>query len=259
MTTLLLDAAAAYALGAVDAETRRAVEAALPTDAALAREVDSFAPVVAMLALAAPSLAPPPALRARVLADATTVRPIDSARRAGRGAARGLTVGRVVPWLAVAASLGAVAVVGGRLAAAREESAALTASLQELTARAAASDSLLATLLAPDVSTLRLTSSGAPPGARLYWNAPSGRVILAAWQLPPAPPGRTYQLWGIPKDGKPVSLGTFAALAGGEARAVFAVPAGLRIAVGAVTEEPEGGSPQPTSTPFLVGQLAALQ
>jgi anti-sigma-K factor RskA len=91
----------------------------------------------------------------------------------------------------------------------------------------------------------------------MFWNRASNQVVLVAFALPPAAPGRTYQLWGIAsgKGQKPVSLGTFNTSANGEVRLSVTVPAGLQIAVGAVTEEPAGGSPQPTTTPFLVGQL----
>jgi hypothetical protein len=48
-----------------------------------------------------------------------------------------------------------------------------------------------------------------------------------------------------------VSLGTFNTDASGRVLVSLTVPAGLRMAVTAVTEEPTGGSPQPTTTPFL--------
>jgi len=48
-----------------------------------------------------------------------------------------------------------------------------------------------------------------------------------------------------------VSLGTFDTDSAGRAIATLRIPAGLRIAVTAVTDEPSGGSPQPTTTPFL--------
>jgi hypothetical protein len=35
------------------------------------------------------------------------------------------------------------------------------------------------------------------------------------------------------------------------------VPEGMELTAAALTEEPEGGSPQPTTTPFLVGTLSA--
>ncbi len=117
----------------------------------------------------------------------------------------------------------------------------------------------MATLTASDLSTVVLSSTGAPPSARLYWNRDRGQVLLAAYRLPPAPAGRTYQLWGIAEGQAPVSLGTFASAGEGRDVVRFAVPAGLQLAIGAVTEEPAGGSPQPTSAPFLAGTLRASE
>src|SRR5439155_1333857 len=70
---------------------------------------------------------------------------------------------------------------------------------------------------------------------------------------PPAPSGRIYQLWAIKKGQNPVSVGTFNTAAGGRAIVTLPAPAGLRPDLSAVTEEPAGGSPQPTQQPFLVG------
>ena len=67
--------------------------------------------------------------------------------------------------------------------------------------------------------------------------------------------GRTYQLWGIAPGSAPVSLGTFDTDAAGRARAVLQVPAGTAMELAAITDEPTGGSPQPTTTPFLSGSL----
>jgi anti-sigma-K factor RskA len=140
----------------------------------------------------------------------------------------------------------------------RDARVALVAEGDSIRRAVAARDSLIATLLAPDVETARLVSEGRPPSARLYWNRGARQVVLAAFSLPPAPSGRTYQLWGIAGAGStPVSLGTFNTSPAGEGRHTASVPAGLEIALGAVTEEPAGGSPQPTTQPFLVGELRA--
>ena len=88
------------------------------------------------------------------------------------------------------------------------------------------------------------------------WNAIEGSVVMAAFDLPPAAAGRTYQLWGIATDLDPVSFGTFQTEPDGTAIFRNPVPTGIEYELGAVTEEPAGGSPQPTSTPFLVGDLS---
>lgn len=117
----------------------------------------------------------------------------------------------------------------------------------------AARDSLVATLLAPQVQTTTLTATGQPPSVRLFLNREQGVVVVAAHYLPPAPAARTYQLWGIPTGQAPVSLGTFNTGPDGRVTLTLRVPDGVDPEVSAVTEEPAGGSPQPTTTPFLVG------
>ena len=121
----------------------------------------------------------------------------------------------------------------------------------------ARSDSLIATLLAPDVQTTTLAAQGRPPSARIYYNRARRAVVVAAFDLPPAQPGRTYQLWGIATGQPPVSLGTFNTQ--NDARAVVTLPvqSAAQFNIAAVTDEPTGGSPQPTTQPFLVGNLAS--
>ena len=91
----------------------------------------------------------------------------------------------------------------------------------------------------------------------MIWNRREGVVVLTAQALAPAPAGRTYQLWGIPTGGKPQSLGVFDADSSGHARAVLRVPPGAAMDVAAITVEPAGGSPGPTTTPVLAGQIGA--
>ncbi len=243
-------------------------------------------------ALAAPS----PALRARIVAAATAeargeapqsptaqesraeaptlqaptlqvLRPRSSAARPaapafGQGAARR------APWLAAAAALVLAAGLGAgwsrerqvRVAERRES----VRSLQALAARVArrsalidsARDSLLAALTAPDVRMARLAVAGEPAAARLIWSPRQGVVLLTASAMPRPQAGRTYQLWGIPRGGRPQSLGTFAPAEDGRVQAVLRVPPEAEMRVAAVTEEPEGGSPQPTGRPLMSGEIA---
>jgi anti-sigma-K factor RskA len=62
-------------------------------------------------------------------------------------------------------------------------------------------------------------------------------------------------LWILPSSGKPVPAGTFRSEAvSDEAVYVYEGQTANAAAV-AVTVEPEGGSPQPTTTPFIVSKL----
>jgi anti-sigma-K factor RskA len=166
----------------------------------------------------------------------------------------------VAPWLAAAAALLLAAGLGTRWRAertARGEAERLladrTAALGARTAALAERDSLLAALLAPDVQTARLTATGAAPEVRVHWQRSRGVVVLTAQALPVPRPGRTYQLWGIPTGGAPQGLGTFQPAANGEARVVLRVPPGAAMDVAAITDEPSGGSPAPTTTPIVLG------
>src|SRR5437870_4803907 len=202
-------------------------------------DVQAFREAAAALALAAPPAAPPPGLRERVLREARRGRPL-----AGRRAAW--------PWLAAAAVVVAVAAGYGywRERTARDE---MSTVLVAMRARLDSADRLVGAILDSTVGTADLAATGKAPTMRLYWNRARGLVVLAAFDLPPAPSGRTYQLWAIKKGQNPVSLGTFNTAAGGRAVVTLPAPAGLKPDLSAVTEEPAGGSPQPTQQPFLVG------
>jgi anti-sigma-K factor RskA len=270
-----LEHAAPYALGALDETDHAAFDEHLETCDNCAREVRELRQVAGLLALGGPAVAPPPALRDRILAEARGVRPI-SARRGnestgpsdaavitGRSAPHSMAAsGRawrvVVPWLAAAAAIVVAVGLAQRLRverdarlAAEHSVASARAALDSTGATLAGRDSLIATLVAPDVQAMTVTGAGPTPSARYFLDRRARRIVIAASSLPAAAPGRTYQLWGIETGKPPVSLGTFDADASGRALASLSVPDGLAISVTAVTDEPVGGSPQPTTTPFL--------
>jgi anti-sigma-K factor RskA len=121
----------------------------------------------------------------------------------------------------------------------------------------AASDSALALLTGPEVNVVTLAGTNRPPSARVVWNHARNRFVVFAFDLPAAPAGRTYQLWAIAKGHAPLSMGTFNTDARGRAQVVLPVDRQIA-AIGFVdncglTEEPSGGSPQPTETPRLLG------
>lgn len=95
-----------------------------------------------------------------------------------------------------------------------------------------------------------------PPKGRVFVN-PSQGVLLIASNLPPAPSGKVYEMWVIPKGGKPARAGEFQSQSDGTAMHIHRGPVDVS-ATGAVavTLENEGGADVPTM-PILA--VAALQ
>jgi hypothetical protein len=96
-----------------------------------------------------------------------------------------------------------------------------------------------------------------PPRGRVFLD-PARGVLLLASNLPPAPAGKTYEMWVIPKakGSKPVPAGLFQSAADGTAMHVRPGPVDVAATgIVAVTLEPAAGVPQPTSQPIIVAAL----
>lgn len=130
---------------------------------------------------------------------------------------------------------------------------------QRLGERLSDKEATVAALTNPesDLKVIQLVANeAAGPTMRVFWNQRTGEAVVYAANMAPLPKDRAYQLWVI-RDGKPEPLEVFTTDADGR-RLMNAVsmprdPRGV-VAI-AVTEEPAGGSLQPTTTPFLVGQI----
>ncbi len=176
--------------------------------------------------------------------------------------ARPGTIQRLVPWFAAAASIGVVIAqvrTNGRLAAERDAvQAALTtarASTAQLSAELASRDSLVTALTGAQVRVVDLVSTARlAPGARMFWDQLTNRWTLITHDLQSVPAGRTYQLWLVTAKAEKISAGTFNTDARGRAvvQATYAL-AEADLAAIAITEEPEGGSPQPTGAILVAG------
>lgn len=236
----LLELLPAYALGALSAEETAAVDAALRpgTDGAdaLRRELRAFEEVATQMASANP-IVPPAAAKERLFArvSASKQATIPSAPRAP-----GWLVGALAASLMIAAGL-----------------AGYTWSLRDtLTQREATLNAILEADRELRVARVVADDSTNGAGIQVFWNAKQQRGILHAFHMKQAPAGRAYQVWVL-QDGKPVSAGVFNTDAEGHAIVDdITVPASLTAStLVLITEEPAGGSPGPTTQPFMRGEL----
>ena len=154
----------------------------------------------------------------------------------------------------------------------RDEIGRLTASLAEVRGTLEARDSevrrlrlqvddqamRLASYRSTDVRIFSLegTAESRDAFARVFWNTERRRWDFYASGLTPAGLAKTYQLWFVTGDGRKVSAGTFDVRADGEAELLdVQVPLDVGVVVAAgVTDEPAGGSLQPTGRMHLLGE-----
>ena len=131
----------------------------------------------------------------------------------------------------------------------------MTQSTTQLEQQLAARDSLVAAMSGAKVTVVELAStSNLPPGAKMFWDRMANRWTLVTHDLKPVQPGRTYQLWLVTAKAEKISAGTFNTDASGRAvvQATYAL-AERELAAIAITEEPTGGSPQPTGAILVAG------
>jgi hypothetical protein len=174
---------------------------------------------------------------------------------------------RITTVWAMVATLALVFVGAGALVLwlQRGDTASLAAAqISELQARAdslehelLANERTVHSLAGAEVRIVDLVSSvtGGRPLARLFWDTETNRWTLFAYDLRPPRAGYTYQIWALTAQGR-ISAGTF--LTDGEGHGQ--VDATVALEPGAVrsvfiTEEPAGGSRQPTGRPLAAGAL----
>ena len=224
----------AYAVDALDEHERAQFERHLAECAECRAEVDSLRGAATYLAETTEAT-PPAHLRADVLNAIKTVRPLpplprqDDAPQAGRAEGRG----RRFRGLLVAAA--AVAVVGtGTL---------VTQPWQDDQSPV---DQVIA---AADAD--RATAKVGGAELTVYRSESLGKAVLVTDELPAAAKGKVYELW-LQVDGAMVPAGLLDA--SGDQELVLTGDASKATAAG-ITVEPDGGSPQPTTTPFALFDL----
>lgn len=111
-------------------------------------------------------------------------------------------------------------------------------------------------LMSPDLQLTRLSPAGPARGAGgvVALSHASRAAMVQAFGLPPTPPGKSYELWWITKEGGPVRAGLFFAQPGRTVVAPASMPpSGQRVMLAAVTLEPAGGVDKPTGPMYLKG------
>jgi len=103
----------------------------------------------------------------------------------------------------------------------------------------------------PDTRSIPFSGGPNSPSAGRVFVNPQG-VVLFASNLRPAPKGKAYEMWVLPKHGKPVPAGVFQSKEDGTARHVQRGSVDLSATAGvAVTLEDEAGAQEPTM-PILI-------
>jgi anti-sigma-K factor RskA len=233
-----------YALGLLEDPERSEIETELRSGSPDAQRLLRQAMANnALLATLAPAAEPPPRLRRRILAAAGVEEKTGWTWLGAWGlATAGLLAGLV--YFSTEASRLHKDAFG-----VREELAISQTELRR-------SQATLAFLRDPGTTILKSgTAEERQPVARVFVNPLQG-VLLIASNLPRLEPGKVFEMWLVPKNGGPIPAGTFAADGSGAAlhRSTAGFDPSATAAV-ALSVEPEGGSPAPTTTPFLITGL----
>ncbi|WP_301923358.1 anti-sigma factor [Ferruginibacter sp.] len=90
--------------------------------------------------------------------------------------------------------------------------------------------------------------------AKIFWMENTGEVYLDPVNLPEAPAGKQYQLWGI-VDGKPVSGGMILTSKKGEKYRIQKMKTFGKVDAFAITLESESGNTSPKGPMFVLGKM----
>ena len=225
------DSAGAYVLGAMAPDERRDYEDHLGGCAICRREVEELEPAALALPMASPPMTPPSALKDRVMAEvereaALLAQAGGTADRPRRRRRSWLSGWRLAP--AAAAVLAAGVLAGVAIDRGAVETRTVTAAVD---ARQA-------------------------PGASAELRIGDGDAVLVARDLPAPPEGRVYQVW-VMRPGSSTPQPTDALfMPRGDGSAVATVRDAEDADAVLVTDEPQGGSEEPTREPLLSARLS---
>lgn len=227
-----VDAAGAYVLEAMPDDEREAFERHLDDCPICREEVAELLPAAHALPMASPQMMPPPELKARIMAEvereAALLAQVGAADRPAppppRRRRRWLTGWRLAP---VAAAL----LVAGVLAGAALDRDPSGAPVERTVA-------------------VTVDPERAPDGTAEL-RVIDGEAMLVGTGMPQPPEGRVYQVWVMPKGSntpEPTNALFYPRADGSIATAIPNVSDAKMVLV---TDEPMGGSDEPSRTPFM--------
>jgi len=251
-----------YVADALDRGERQSLDAHLASGCPrCAGHLVEASSVLGHLPLALAPVEPPPRLRERLVQRVAADRKRSSVTMFPARGSWLIGWGRPAVTAALAAGLLYALVVLPLRERQRALDAELTAqqrTIDELRGELVAARSAIDMLASRDLK-LALLASGGPQAeawGRLLRDERSRVWQLYTFDLQPLGPDRTYELWFITDDDRKIPAGTFDVDAAGRGRHQVTVPRDLEgIVVAAVTDEPAGGSPQPTGQIQLVARL----
>jgi hypothetical protein len=253
------------ALNVLDVDERDVLEDHISGCTACLEELAAYTDTAAILALALPQEDPSPALKGRVLSEARRARVLPAGSGGGTGRAspwRDSRFARLrVSLTGLVASIALVLAAGSTVWALnlRSEVDAQNARIATLSERANNYARVTAVLQAADTQIRVLEGTGQAPAAfgRVYIDPDTSEGMLMVRNLPPLPPGKVYQLWVARTDGQRESAGllTWTDKAGNGYTLIRCPDKLSRWQSFGVTEEPSGGSENPTGTRLLGGTI----
>jgi anti-sigma-K factor RskA len=249
-----------YALGALEGDEKLAIESHVAECQPCARKLAEVRGRIGMLALATPRVEPSPAVKQRLMAqvraDVEAQSRTSPAPAASRERAPGFFSGWRAAILVPAFALLAIAtgVLWRQNRDLDRQLAALRASAQQQQQQIIEAREAADLIGSGDTVTVALAQQpGQPQGAaHVMYNMKMGMLMFDG-EIAPAPATKSYQLWVVPTDGKPINAGVFNPVTGHADHWMMKMPPGLSPKMFAITLEPSGGMPQPTGPMVLIG------
>jgi anti-sigma-K factor RskA len=252
-----------YVLGALEGDEKQAIESHLTGCGDCARKLAAARGRIAALSFSAPRTAPSPAVKERLMRQ---VRAEAEGRIVVERPAREIAP-RLDPsrgsggrwWLPILAPACAVLLIATFYL--WKQNNQLTREVNQFRATMITQQRQLADVqetlsLYASKDTIKVALAqqpGMPKGdVKVMYNAKMGMLMCDGW-VEPAQANKSYQLWIVPMEGKPVSAGVFSPDNAQAWHKMMKVPGGIEPKMFAITLEPAGGMPQPTGPMVLIG------